>query len=150
MVNSTLVINIVEDTEVENISTKVTCIRYLFLDILDMIMVFLFLGAMNFSWIHGFLRLILCRLLDLIRNFQTLAYRFRNPLHYDGFEPFVIQISIRSNLLDFDASTISIYILHQSDKRAYLSWDIVVNTFLQFWFLCRYFLIGSRTFLVLP
>ena len=49
----TLFMTVVEYHQVENISTKVTDIRYLFLYFLDMILVLFFLGDKNFSWIHG-------------------------------------------------------------------------------------------------
>ena len=64
-------------------------------------------------------------------------------MHLDIFPP---KFTIRSNLLDIGASTISIYIVHQSRNRSYLTWDIIVSILLPFWLPCQVFVIELGAF----
>ena len=68
LVKFSLVIPVVEDVEVTNNSTKVTCIKSLFLEFFNVIFVLFFLGDMKFSWVHGSLGIIFCMSLDPVKN----------------------------------------------------------------------------------
>ena len=57
LVNSTLIMALIEVSEAENVSTKVTCIRSL---LLNMILILLFLGDRILIWIHNYLLASFC------------------------------------------------------------------------------------------
>ena len=71
-VDSALTTPFVEDNKVASVSTKVTCIRFF---LLNMILIFLFLGDMILSWIHNcLLASPCCSTCNCVFIYPTRAY----------------------------------------------------------------------------
>ena len=83
-----MVTYILEDIEVEYTPITLTRVISSFFDLMDIIMVLLFLGYRILSWVPGCLGIMLCTFFDMVNYIWKLAYRFRFSLSYDAFRPF--------------------------------------------------------------